>query len=87
MSKKTEKELSFDKSLAQLEEIVQNMESGSLSLEKMMEQYEKGMRLISFCSARLNEVEKKIEIMVKKGDKIEAEPFTAEAGKESGTDN
>jgi exodeoxyribonuclease VII small subunit len=87
MSKKTEKEMSFDKSLAQLEEIVQNMESGSLSLEKMMEQYEKGMRLISSCSARLNEVEKKIEIMVKKGDKIEAEPFPAETGREPGADN
>lgn len=79
MTKKPEKLLSFDKALAQLEEIVQNMENGSLPLEKMMEQYEEGMRLIAFCSAKLNEVEKKIEIMTKKGDKHVAEPFEPES--------
>ena len=83
MTKKPEKQLSFDKALAQLEEIVQNMESGSLPLEKMMGQYERGMSLISFCSAKLNEVEKKIEIMTKKGDKVVAEPFEPEEGKKS----
>jgi len=80
MTKKPEK-LSFDKALAQLEEIVRNMENGSLPLEKMMEQFEEGMRLIALCSAKLNEVEKKIEMMVKKGDQIVTEPF--EADKES----
>ena len=81
MTKKPETQLSFDKSLAQLEKIVQEMESGSLPLEKMMEQFEEGMRLIALCSAKLNEVEKKIEIMVKKGDKVVAEPFEPEEGK------
>jgi len=81
MTKKTEKELSFDKSLAQLEKIVQDMEGGSLPLEKMMEQFEEGMRLIALCSAKLNEVEKKIELMVKKGDKIVTEPFELEKEK------
>ncbi len=81
MTKKTETQLSFDKALAQLEKIVQDMEGGSLPLEKMMEQLEEGMRLIGLCSARLNEVEKKIELLVKKGDKIVTEPFEAEEGK------
>ena len=75
MNKKTDRKESFDKALARLEDIVQAMESGNLALEKMMEQYEEGMRLISFCSAKLNEVEKKIEILTKKGDKMVAEPF------------
>ena len=81
MTKKPETQLSFDKSLVQLEKIVQEMEGGSLPLEKMMEQFEEGMRLIALCSAKLNEVEKKIEIMVKKGDKIVTEPFEPEEGK------
>jgi len=78
MIKKTERNPNFEKALSELETIVEAMESGSLPLEKMMEQYEEGMRLISFCSAKLNEVEKKIEIMVKKGDKIVMEPFDPE---------
>lgn len=83
MTKKAETQLSFDKALAQIEKLVQDMESGSLPLEKMMEQFEEGMRLIAFCSAKLNEVERKIEIMVKKGDKIVTEPFEPEEGKQA----
>ena len=83
MTKKTERNPSFEKALSELEAIVEAMESGDLPLEKMMEQYEKGMRLISFCSAKLNEVEKRIEIMTKKGDKVVAEPFEPEEGKKS----
>ncbi|MDO9543086.1 MAG: exodeoxyribonuclease VII small subunit [Kiritimatiellia bacterium] len=78
MTKKTDRNPSFEKALSELEAIVEAMESGSLPLEKMMEQYEQGMNLISFCSAKLNEVEKKIEIMVKKGDKVVPEPFDPE---------
>lgn len=78
MTKKTERNPSFEKALAELEAIVEAMESGALPLEKMMEQYEQGMSLISFCSAKLNEVEKKIEIMVKRGDKAVPEPFDPE---------
>lgn len=79
MTKKTEHNPSFEKALSELEAIVEAMESGALPLEKMMEQYERGMSLISFCSAKLNEVEKKIEIMTKKGDKVVAEPFDPES--------
>lgn len=78
MTKKTEKQLSFDKALAQLEKIVQDMESGSLPLEKMMEQFEEGMRLIALCSVKLEEVERKIEVLAKKGDKVVPEPFDPE---------
>ena len=83
MTKKPERNLNFEKALSELETIVESMESGSLPLEKMMEQYEHGMSLIAFCSTKLNEVEKKIEIMVKKGDKVAAEPFAPEEGKKS----
>lgn len=83
MTKKTEREPSFEKALTQLETIVQEMETGSLPLEKMMEQFEEGMRLIALCSAKLNEVERKIEILVKKGDKVVPEPFEPEEKQET----
>jgi exodeoxyribonuclease VII small subunit len=73
--KKNDKNQSFEKSLERLETIVGEMESGTLSLEKMMACFEEGTELVKFCSQKLNEVEKKIEILAKKGDEIVAEPF------------
>jgi len=66
---------SFEASLDRLEQIVARMESGSLGLEEMMACFEEGQRLIGVCTAKLNEVEKKIEILVSKGGQVEAEPF------------
>jgi len=73
---------SFEKALERLEKIVSEMESGSMSLEDMIARFEEGQGLIKFCSRKLNEVERKIEILVKKGDEIVTEPFEEEAGEE-----
>jgi len=67
----------FEKSMERLEAIVGQMEDGSLSLEDMISRFEEGQALIKFCSGKLNEVERKIEVLVKKGDKIAVEPFDA----------
>lgn len=73
--KKSDKSQNFEKALDRLETIVGEMESGTLSLEKMMACFEEGTELVKFCSQKLNEVEKKIEILAKKGEEIVAEPF------------
>jgi exodeoxyribonuclease VII small subunit len=73
--KKNDKAQNFEKALERLETIVGEMESGTLSLEKMMACFEEGTELVKFCSQKLNEVEKKIEILAKKGEEIVAEPF------------
>lgn len=70
----------FEKSLARLEALVKEMESGALSLDKMMERFEEGSALIKVCDTKLNEVEKKIEKLVKKGEAIATEPFDPEGG-------
>lgn len=54
---------SFEKALKQLEEIVQEMESGDLPLEKAMSRFEEGMRLSRFCSQQLDETERKISLL------------------------
>lgn len=64
---------SFEESLERLEVIVQQMEGGSLSLEDMISRFEEGQALIKFCSGKLNEVERKIEVLIKKGDKVASE--------------
>lgn len=76
----------FEKSLERLEKIVSEMEDGSLGLEEMMGRFEEGQALIKFCTKKLNEVERKIEVLVKKGDEVTAEPYDAEdmGGDEAG---
>lgn len=70
-----EKPVDFEKSLERLETIVEEMESGELPLEQMMKHFEEGSRLVTLCSAKLTEVEQKIEKLVKKGDGLGTEPF------------
>lgn len=74
-TKTSAKQQDFEKALERLEAVVAAMEDGSLSLDKMMANFEEGMALVKFCSARLNEVEKRIEILLKKGAAAEAEEF------------
>ena len=73
-----EKSVDFEKSLARLETIVEEMESGDLSLEQMIKHFEEGSKLVTLCSGKLNEVEQKIEKLVKKGGSLTAEPFMPE---------
>lgn len=75
---------SFEKALARLETIVAEMESGKLSLEDMMTRFEEGQALVKICAGKLNQVERRIEILVKEGESVVAEPF--EADTDAGTD-
>ena len=79
MADKPEKTQSFEKALARLEEIAAEMESGELGLEKMVAAFEEGQKLVKLCSSKLNEVEKKIEQLVKNADgSVGTEPFAGE---------
>ncbi len=71
--------ISFEKSLKQLEQIVQELESGNLPLEKAMKKFEEGVKLSKYCSEKLDETEKKISVLLRdnKGDMTE-EPFMPE---------
>lgn len=55
----------FETSLKKLEEIVKELEEGELTLEQSLERYEKGIRLARFCSTKLEEAEKRIEMLQK----------------------
>jgi exodeoxyribonuclease VII small subunit len=55
----------FESALEELEEVVEQLESGELSLEDSLTAFEKGVGLVRFCNQKLNEVEKKIEMLVK----------------------
>lgn len=77
MAKKEESEMGFEQALKRLEEIVATMESGALDLDKMIASFEEGQRLLTFCSGKLDEVEKKIEKIVKESSgAVGVEPFS-----------
>ena len=59
------KQESFEDALKRLEEIVQRMESGDPTLEDSLGLFEEGVRLTRVCSQRLDEAEKKIELLTK----------------------
>ena len=65
----SDKEMTFEKAMEKLEAIVGNMENKKLPLDEMMKNYEEGKKLADFCSKKLTEFEKKIEILVKETDK------------------
>ena len=58
----------FEKALTKLEQVVQAMESGELSLEQSMKHFEEGMALSKLCGAKLAETEQKIEMLMQKAD-------------------
>lgn len=53
----------FETSLKKLEEIVKELEEGELTLEQSLERYEQGVALARFCSSKLEEAEKRIELL------------------------
>jgi exodeoxyribonuclease VII small subunit len=77
------KNLKFEESMVKLEKIVEQMETGDLELEKSLELFEEGIRLVRLCSSKLEETKKKVEILVKKNGKITAQPFKEEQDNEN----
>jgi len=59
------KKFNLEKSLADLEDLVEELESGDLPLEKAMKKFEEGIKLTRGCQTALKEAEKKVEILLK----------------------
>lgn len=72
------KSFNLEKSLAELEELVEELESGDLPLEKAMKKFEAGIKLTRGCQAALKEAEQKVEILLKSAGGDELEDFTAD---------
>ncbi|MEA3415199.1 MAG: exodeoxyribonuclease VII small subunit [Thermodesulfobacteriota bacterium] len=71
--------LTFENSMKQLEQIVQELESGDLPLEKAIKKFEEGIRLTKFCSEKLDETEKRITILLRDQEgNISEKPFIAD---------
>jgi exodeoxyribonuclease VII small subunit len=60
------KEPSFEETLKQLETVVAKLESGETKLEESIRLFEEGMRLSAICQKRLDEADRKIEVLLRK---------------------
>ena len=69
------KNFDLEKSLADLETLVDELESGDLPLEKAMKKFEEGIKLTRGCQAALKEAEQKVEILLKSAGGEELEEF------------
>ena len=79
---------SFEQAMKQLEEIVLELESGDMPLEKAIKKFEEGIRLSKFCTEKLDESEKKITILMQDADgNVSEMPFTADTEEHSELDN
>ena len=58
----------FETSLKKLEEVVRRLEGGSLSLEDSLKAFEEGVKQSAFCAKKLDEAEKRVELLLKQRD-------------------
>lgn len=65
----------FEEALARLEQITRDLEEGDLSLEDSLRIFDEGVKLAEFCSRRLDEARRKVDLLLKKGEILTAVPF------------
>ncbi|OPX36014.1 MAG: exodeoxyribonuclease VII small subunit [Desulfobacteraceae bacterium 4484_190.1] len=78
-------EQKFEDAMKKLEEIVQNLESGDLPLEDALNVFEEGTKLSKFCSSKLEEAEKRVNVLVRDvNGKYNLEPFEVDGESHEG---
>ena len=77
-SRKGEEAFDFEAALAELEQLVETMEQGDLSLEQSLKDFERGIQLTRSCQKALSEAEQKVQILLEKDGAEQLQPFTPE---------
>jgi exodeoxyribonuclease VII small subunit len=65
----------FERGLSELEAVVKELETGDLPLEKAIESFERGLALSERCRKQLEDAEMRVEILLRRGNKVEPQPF------------
>ena len=68
----------FEEALGRLEAIVKSMEAGDMTLEESLKAFEEGIKLARLCSRKLDEAERRVEILLKQEEDLVARPFKVE---------
>lgn len=78
MAEKVAENITFEAALERLEGIVRKLEAGELSLDDSLSVFEEGVRLSGFCHRRLDEVEKKVQLLLADGRTAPFDPAADE---------
>ncbi|MGI9275786.1 MAG: exodeoxyribonuclease VII small subunit [Endozoicomonas sp.] len=70
----------FEKSLSELETLVQKMESGEMTLEQSLKAFEKGVKLTRDCQQALSQAEQKVQQLLENNGQLEFHPFDESEG-------
>ena len=65
----------FEEALGRLEELVKKMEAGDMTLEQSLKAFEEGTRLARFCAKKLDEAERRVDLLLRQGDELVTVPF------------
>jgi len=72
----------FEDALEKLENIVRDMEQGDMPLDSALKSFEEGIRLIRFCSAKLDETQRRVEQLLEKENSLQKKNFQDEENDE-----
>jgi exodeoxyribonuclease VII small subunit len=79
MAKKNQPEPSFEVALKRLEEVLDSLEHGNLNLEESVKGFEEGVGLVRLCHGKLDEVERRVELLLKdEAGRFMTKPFPEE---------
>jgi exodeoxyribonuclease VII small subunit len=70
-------DISFEKAMEKLEEIVNSLESGDFALEESLKLYEEGVKLVNLCNKKITNVEKSIKILLNSDGELIEEDFVS----------
>jgi len=70
------KEMSFEQKLEELETIINQLETGEISLEESIESYTKAMKIVKECDEKIKSFEKQVSMII--GEQGQLEPFSIE---------
>jgi exodeoxyribonuclease VII small subunit len=68
----------FEDALEKLENIIREMEAGDMPLDAALKSFEEGIRLIRFCSAKLDETQRRVEQLLEKDNSLQTKNFQDE---------
>jgi exodeoxyribonuclease VII small subunit len=81
MAKKEQPPATFEAALKRLEQVLDSLEHGELPLESSLTAFEEGVKLVKFCQQKLDEVEKRVDLLLKDdAGKFFTRPFPEDEG-------
>ncbi|MEJ2071566.1 MAG: exodeoxyribonuclease VII small subunit [Syntrophobacterales bacterium] len=81
MAKKDQSEKNFEDALKRLEDVLESLEHGNLNLEESVRAFEEGVKLVRFCHDKLDEVERRVELLLKdEAGRFLTKPFPEDEG-------